>query len=303
MTKPQSVPNLMEKIEALGVAHRALRHQRDEADRELRALSLQLAHRVADAHEDLFIDADDPDFLDEELIEMAADWLLVPDDSDSLPLEIRHLLEETRQASLADFDRLLADARLAQQGTIGPVRDFAVALRAWLTVAKTDPNTAAEWADMLAKWRSALNLTVREAASALQVSPSAITRYESGARSPSLPQLTALVEAMSTWDPVDEQSELRRSGRRLADLVGWDPESLAERIDEADSERHQLQGLLEDIARNQFFSAERLRTLVALAQNPVALDHVRSLANLDLSPDLKPMPPGHEGKATEAGGE
>jgi transcriptional regulator with XRE-family HTH domain len=294
----------METIQALGAAHRALRHRRDEADRNLRALCSNLAREVAGAHDELFIDGDDPELFDEELIDMAAEWLLAPGDSDSLPTEVLHLVNEVRQASLPEFDRLLADARLAQQNTIGPVEDFADALRTWLSEAKAEATIAAEWPEVLAKWRSALNLTVREAAAALQVSASAITRYESGARSPSLPQLTALVEAMGTWDPVEEESELRRSGRRLADQVGWDPESFAQRIDEADAERHQLQGLLEDIARDQFFSAERLRTLVALAQNPEALDHVRSLAGFDLTPSLQqPTSPVPERPADEASGE
>jgi transcriptional regulator with XRE-family HTH domain len=303
MPKHESTSSLREQIDALGAAHRTVRHERDEADRNLRALASQLARQVAEAHDELFVDADDPDYYDEELIELSADYLVAPDDSGTLPADIRQLLRDMRSAKAADFDQLLSAARLAEQNAIVPARDFADGLRIWMAGAKNDPSIAAQWNDVLARWRTALNLTVREAASALQVSPSAITRYESGARTPSLPQLTALVEAMGSWDPIATESALGRSGRRLAEVVGWDPDSIADRIDEADSERHHLQGLLEDIARDQHFSAERLRTLVALAQNPEALDHVRALAALDLVPTPATPSPKDDGEPTEVGDE
>lgn len=303
MRKHESSPSLWGQINALGAAHRAVRHERDEADRHLRTLSSQLARQVAEAHDELFVDADDPDYYDEELIELSADYLVAPDDSDTLPADIQQLLRDMRSAKAADFDRLLSAAQLAEQDVVAPGRDFAEGLRIWLTSAKQDPCIAAQWRDVLARWRSALNLTVREAASALQVSPSAITRYESGARSPSLPQLTALVEAMSSWDPTATESALGRSGRRLAEVLGWDPDSIADRVDEADSERHYLQGLLEDITHDQHLSTERLRTLVALAQNPQALDHVRALAALDLVPAPTTSSPTDDRKPTEAGDE
>src|SRR5262249_12355273 len=132
----------------------------------------------------------------------------------------------------------------------------------------------------------ALSMTTREAASALEVSPSAVVRYESAQRSPSAAQVGAMVDCMVAWDPTSDESRTRRHAHALA-LLFRDPDYANVMLVNFElTESHLRKDLEDGLERTLDNAADGLtntqvRVLTALVAHPATLDRLVELVKND----------------------
>lgn len=265
--------HVFEKIQALGRAHREFRHAQSEAERYID----EIQEAWVRDHEHLLED-DDGD-LDDELITEAKTYFLVGKDQyGTLSAELRMAADAGR----ASRDKKLSVAREPSnslaEATRGPAADFSQALRRWLREARAEKDFD-EFPRILREWRQALSMVTREAATALDVSSSAIVRYESGKRTPSAPQVRALVERIVDWDPVKD-TPAGVALRRLARMFDEDPDDLIERTDRDTRENLTRQVAIQDAIQLALedLTAAQLGTVASLVNEPAALDRLGELA-------------------------
>ena len=271
---------LQEAAERLGRAHRKLRHARAQSQSEVDAI---LDAWVRD-HGWLF-DHGDGDSRNDELVAASKEYL-----RDGAPIdetvddELRAALSNGRLQLAPQLRAALEPVEHTAASVVAPYEAFTTEVRRWLDQRRTD-GAVPEWATVLDLWRSALSLTTREAGEALGVSASAVTRYLRRVRTPSMPQLIGMVEAMTTWDPTSEDENLRTAARTIVSVFGDDPDKATEILEDA-----QRRGLdLEDIVGDALdaLSQRQLAVLAALAATPRLLDGLAALADERVMSDLE----------------
>lgn len=142
-----------------------------------------------------------------------------------------------------------------------------------------------EWPTILREWRTAVDWTTREAAEALEVSPSAIVRYEQGKRSPSLPYVAAMIDRIEVVRPVMEDTDLRQAARVLAQMDG---DSTATGIlEQLERGRAELQGDIEEAL--QTMGERQLRAVAALVGSPAAMEALLLWADRFGDDPLRPV--------------
>jgi transcriptional regulator with XRE-family HTH domain len=255
----------------VGRLHRDLRHARDQSEREIQG---QLSGWV-DKHEDLLVD-DSGEYLDDDLIDAAKAFLLTGDPGEE-PLDASLLtaLEAGRAAIASDLQAALALEEAAAAAVVGPYDAFVSAVRHWLNEARAEGDIG-DWARILDTWRTALSLTTREAAAALEVSPSAIVRYSGGSRTPSVPQVVAMVEAMIRWNPAAEDTKIRAAARSITRMFGTDPDRATEILESAGRSRTDLEASIQD--NLEALSTTQLSVVAALVSSPTLLNGLATLA-------------------------
>lgn len=264
----------------LGRVHRELRHARAQSEREVEAL---LSGWVDD-HEDLLVD-ESGDYLDNDLIDAAKAFLLTGDAGDEpLDADLRAALEEGRAAIADDLQAALALVETAAAAVAQPYSALTSSVRAWLGEARAEGNVA-DWAIILDAWRTALSLTTREAAAALEVSPSAVVRYSGRSRTPSVPQVVAMVEAMTSWNPAAEDKTMRAAARSLAASFGEDPDKATEILENVGVLRTDLEATVEDGLES--LSHTQLTVLAALVTSPKLLNGLATLAREDVFGEIE----------------
>jgi len=285
---------VLEAAQVLGRAHRAFRHARAEGERRIE----ELQNAWVRDHEHLLVDEEDPEYLDEELIEVAKAYLLTGDADGTLPNDVREVLDETRTALAEDLKSAVRLTEPTKQALEAPTAELGAAVRRWFSTAR-DQGDLRGWPRVLEAWRKALSMTTREAASALGVSPSAIVRYEAGKRSPSVPQIGAMVDCIFAWNPTVEDTRIRATARALARMSGDDPDLSTDILEFAFREQASLQGEVEDALDG--LTVVQLRVLAALVATPATLDRLADLVKNDpLRPIKDALDRVHDGTSTEA---
>ena len=266
-------------------AYREYVHRLDESDRQLGAVRDAIVDDVVAAHASLFVDEDEPEWLDEELIDDAKRYVVGAGDAhDTLDPALREVLDAHRDLHRDEVDRASAVVAPAAKMLAAPKAAHTAALHRWV-MSRRECGSVEGWSTVLTAWRESLGMTTRTAASVLGVSPSAVTRYESGARSPSMPQLISLVESMNGWDPLVEDT-FQRSTRMFAQLLGGTSDDAVATLERADAERLRLEAELEEAVASRRFSIEQLRLLTSLCADPDALDHLVGFARADAVAEL-----------------
>lgn len=266
-------------IAELEMAHRAYREQRERARADQRAIVTAWRDKTRNAlqegGEDLTDDEGVPlddselDDLLEQYLTSSQDDLLLPDGTgisfDDLP--------QTRQ-QLAELDAVVQTAAATLEP---PHAELAARLRAWLDAVRADATPAhavEQWPTILHHWRKALDLTTREAAAQLDISPAAIVRYEKdpgdpGGRTPKLPNIAAMVERMASVPPLIPHSKLRASVEAVTRLGGHEV-TPTELIDQFEGQQAELIATVEDALPQ--LTLRQLQLLCALVTDQHAIE-------------------------------
>lgn len=273
--------------------HRDLRHARNQSEQEVEGL----LRSWVDENEDLLGHGA---YLDDDLIDAAKAFLLTGDgDEETLGPNLLTAVRAGRVAIADDLRGALARSAPAARAVIAPHAAFVSAVKQWLGEARAEGDIS-DWATILDTWRSALSLTTREAAVALEVSPSAIVRYSGGSRTPSVPQVVAMVEAMSSWDPATEDTKMRVHARGMAMMFERDPDEATNILEDIGSERTRLEGTVEDGL--DALSIRQLGVIAALVASPSLLDWLAALASDDLFSEIQTAAAAVRGVPARAAG-
>lgn len=228
-------------------------------------------------HQEQFEDVDDSQWIDDDLIRDAESYLRNPEDGPGqLSDLLSGIIDKARVARHDELEALFKSAQLAAQDLSAPKSDLDAALREWGDEQRQGALVDA-WSAVLSPWRKAHNMTTRQAAVALGISASAVTRYESGSRSPSSPQLRALVEAMIAWDPATDDHSMSNARYVFSELFGENPDEIADLLDERDAERLSLLAQIDEALEGSMLPVDQLRILVSLTTTPGALAHLAAL--------------------------
>lgn len=273
------IQQVLEAAQAFGRAHRAFRDARAEGERRID----EIQQAWVRGHEDLLLDDheedDEFDYLDDDLIEAAKTYLLTGEAADgAIPDDVRGVLDESRRALAEELRGAAGLTEPAREYLVSPNAEFCAAVRSWFAAARAEGDVAG-WPQVLGAWRTALSMTTREAASVLEVSPSAVVRYEAGKRSPSVPQIGAMVECIVVWDPTSEDAKLRKAVRAFARMFGEEADVSTDILQNVTIEHETLVGEVEDVIER--LTVGQLRVLAALVASPAALDRLACLVKDD----------------------
>lgn len=270
----------LEAIADFGRAATRVRRAQEEVD----LLEVQWLDMASFVCEDFVEDYDGTS----ETINDALVQFLRTGDQSLIPNQVsyhREDLTEMRQEILAEYNERLRELEAVAGSWEQPHQTMVQELRGWLATAKAadadSATVAGEWAAVLKAWRKAADLTTREAAERLGVSPSAITRYEGGTRAASLPYIASMIEQIDAVGNAERNEKLRKVVRTFASMVGHDDPTQVLEETEAEAERSNLRNLIHD--RLGELSAEQLAAVARLVQ-PAALQALDTLVSA-LAPD------------------
>lgn len=286
---------VLKAAQRLGRAHREFRHARDESERQFEEIQKNWMQSHAGLLEELCDD-------DEELYDVfepaVREYLSTGQaDDDVFPRDVLEQLDASR-GQFANMVAAVSEAtNPAEQALRDPSADFVAALRSWLEWSRTAGGNLADWPEILKAWRSALGMTTREAAAALDVSPSAVVRYEGATRSPSAPYVAAMIERIEAWDSTSEETLLRTAARRLARMFGSDGDGATEILENTARPWDTLVFAVEEAL--PALTQTQLQVVAALVAAPAALDAIDALVrNNPLQAVLDAVADGHDKAVT-----
>lgn len=185
-------------------------------------------------------------------------------------------LEGTCEPFLAQLQEPTEALAVLEGAALPQNESFVQCLRRWFADARTDPEALRTWQDILKTWRRAVGRTTRDAANLLDVSSSAIVRYEQGNRVPSAPQLAAMIDCIAGGPVLPEQTELRVAARRVARIFGGGDEEAVDII-ENEERRTEEQCLAIEDALPMLTPAQR-GVVARLVRSPYSLDALHAWA-------------------------
>lgn len=262
-------------IAELALAHRAYREERERARTEQRNLRHAWKSRVLQAVPSDLVDDEDKEVDDETLEELVNEFLEGSQDMLVLPSGEGLTFDDAPEARrrLVELDEAVRAAGVRLER---PQAELAARLQKWLEAVRSEamPADAIDsWPGILRSWRQALDLTTREAAKQLDVSPAAVVRYEKdpgqpGGRTPKLPNVAAMVERMASVLPLVPDSEERSGAEALADM--WPELSMTELLDRFERPQAELIDSIEGALPGLTF--RQLQLLASLATDHQAID-------------------------------
>lgn len=261
MMTPQT-QRVLAAIEPFGQAHAHFRAVQAEVWHHRQ----QLEYRWRDRFADLLDDTDD------DTAAAAEDELtrfLTTGERDQLEL-LAAAATTLAAARPAYAEQLDAEDRRLQQARHAVAdhhQAFATALRRWHEQLHADGGPPlSEWAPILKAWRAAADLTAREAAQLLGLSPSAVWRYEERQRRPSPATVDAMVAAITTSTTLElHDTEPRAAASYLAAAGFADTGGRLLERGEPTELRDQLAERLDQLG------ARELRAVAALVAEPAAV--------------------------------
>ncbi|MDP8928614.1 MAG: helix-turn-helix domain-containing protein, partial [Actinomycetota bacterium] len=235
--------------------------------------------------------------LSEFFVAVDPNWSDLPGDRVKELLALRERFEPRLKQAVAESEAALTSAHETLRG---PQAELARRLRDWLEHVRQDETTNTiekDWPRILRAWRQAIHATSREAAQLLDVSPSAIVRYERGTRSPSRPYVEAMIHRISSSDGVMPVSDERRAATEYVRTFGLGRSYATEFLERLDRERIEIecQGdtervLFAEIQRDlEGLTPQELRVVAALINRREALQALLTwAADYDKDP-LRPV--------------
>ena len=282
----------LEDLKAAADAFRTTRGRlklaREEADLvrdEVRAKAMRIAHRLwDDDDEDGFEIAESDD-----TVQAVQRWLVGGEPGDLQP-EVLREFEHLRPEYLPRIEAAETACLQIERALAEPHADLVREIRAWYASARAGQGASLdEWPNVLKAWRSASNRTTREAAADLEVSPSAIVRYEKGTRAASRQIIAAMIDRIEATAPVASDSRIRELTRQLARLGGYseDDTELLERQDTGSRQQAELEELQDEISdKIAHLGLEQLEMVASIIRDPRAID-----ALLDWASRPNPLQP------------
>ena len=288
MADSTQLRKVLETISDFGRAATRVRRAQEEVD----LLEVQWID-MASPVEGQPVEADDPEYIEDEVLVQ----FLRSGDASIIPLSYhRQALLEMRDEVLGEYQTRLEELQRIADDWAVPHKVMVQELTAWLEAARVGAasgTVAQEWAAILKAWRKAADLTTREAAEHLNVSPSAVTRYEGGTRAASLPYIASMVQRIDAVGLVEREEKRRKIFRALAEMVGRsDPTDVLEEVQanvdlsrarSQQAKAHLAQARSQLQAQIDRMSLKDITTVARLVQPPV-LKALRTLI-AELAPE------------------
>jgi transcriptional regulator with XRE-family HTH domain len=279
---------------ALAGAHLSARFAEEDGDEQWRSLQEKWTRSHGELADRLYSEGDE--FADAAI----ADYFDRGDESDyDLPADVRNMLADSLLEYRRAGDVIEAGVQRVKRSTLQePHKRFNDELEAWYKQACVGEGASlAEWPQILKAWRTATGRTTREAADALDISASAIVRYETGKRTAAPPYIDAMIRRMAgaSAAPPDtsERRRFRSFARDIDDDEKLDPSiaSIAALDPTAHVEAMQRRGVkleafIDEHAR--LLSVAQKRVLALLISRPAAIDAIEQLI---VEPPTNPIEP------------
>lgn len=295
---PGTAEDVKAAAEAFQTAQSQLRLAREQADlvrEELRGKSMQKARRLwEDDDEQLHLAESD------DTVQAVQRYLLGGDPGDLEP-EVLSEFEDLRQKYLPRVEAAEAACRQVERTLEEPHADLVRELRTWYARARVEDEASLdEWATILRAWRAASDRTTREAAADLEVSPSAIVRYEKGTRTASHQNIAAMIDRIEAIAPIAPDTRLRELTRQLARNFYEDKDAteLLETQDSQPRQQAEHEELQEEIGEKiAHLGLEQLRVVASIVRDSGAIDALLEWAGRSdpLQPVLDALRPAGQG--------
>lgn len=179
-------------------------------------------------------------------------------------------LKGTREPFLAQLQEPTEALAVLEGAVVPPHESFVQCLRRWFVHARTDPEALKTWQDILKTWRRAVGRTTRDAANLLDVSSSAIVRYEQGNRTPSAPQVAAMIDCIAAGPVLPEQTELRIAAGRIARVFEGGDEEAVDMIENVERSTAEQCRAIEDAL--PILTSPQRGVVARLVHSPKSLD-------------------------------
>lgn len=208
---------------------------------------------------------------------------VIHDHSRGATFDVATALAEAYEALTLDRSTGAAALQPTRNSLVGLHRTFVLRLREWFTEARSGSDTLSGWPEILREWRRAVDLTTRNAAEVLEVSPSTVVRYEQGERSPASPYVAALIDQIDERGPIYHDDELVTATRAPAARTTSAMEDLLDPIEQSRRQDEELRVQIEDALPH--IGQLHLLVLAELTQRPDLLDSlIESLRSDPLGP-------------------